>query len=631
MIMEKKLYGFAGKFLRINLTNKTVKVENITTSLVKNFMGGRGIGIYFLYKEVDPTIDVFDPANKIIIANGPLAGTGMPGGTKTTIVTKSALTGGVAFSLASGKFAHWLKFTGYDFVIIEGKAKKPTWIYIKDDKITFNEASDLWGLTTLETREKLALKINPDISVLCIGPGGENLVRMAATMLDSREAGRGGTGAVFGSKLLKAIVIGGPKNKVFQNIYDKESLKKQIKQYAQRVKDDPSCQAYRYMGTSRSCVSANLLGLCPTRNYQETYFEGYKKIAGEILAENYIASSSTCYQCPVVCQKNCEVKEGKYNNAKAEGLDYETMWAFGPECGNSSIESLIMAGMLCDNMGLDSISTGVTIGFAIECFEKGLLSKKDCDGLELHFGNHEAIIKMITKIAYRDGIGDLLAEGSSRAAIKIGKGAEKYSMTVKGQEMAGWDPRGAIGMSLAYGTSTRGGCHTTAAVFSLEIPSITGVYGQLKPDPSKKYEQYSTEGKAELVKFVQDNRAAMSALGACYFVRPLDLNDYARSLSSVTGDSWTQKDLLELGERIYTLEKAFNWKSGLVKKDDLIPDRFYKEEVPYGPTKGHKVEYNDYLKMLREYYDMRGWNEEGCPNNTSKIKALGLQNILTNI
>jgi len=450
-------------------------------------------------------------------------------------------------------------------------------------------------------------------------------------MLDSRESGRGGTGAVFGSKLLKAIVVD-PKNKVFQNIYDTESLKNQIKQYAQRIKDDPSCKAYRYMGSSRSCRSGNVLGICPTRNYQETYFDEFEKISGERLAQEFITGHHTCYRCPVMCEKICEVKEGEYAGALSEGLDYETIFAYGPECGNSSMESIIEAGMLSDHLGLDSISTGVTIGFAMECFEKGLLSEKDTDGIPLKFGNHKAVVEMVKKIAYREGIVDLLAEGSMRASLKIGKSAKDLSMTVKGQEMAGWDPRGAVGMALAYGTSNRGACHTTAAVFSLEISSLAGKYGELFPDPKNKvYDQFSIERKAELVKFVQDNRAAMSALGVCYFVRPLDINDYAKSLSSVTGDSWTKKDLLELGERIYTLEKAFNWKSGLVKKDDLIPDRFYKEEVPYGPTKGHKIDYNDYLKMLREYYDMRGWNEEGCPNNKSKIKALGLQNILTNI
>ena len=609
---NKNNYGFAGKFLRIDLATETVKIEKNNAYLRENYLGGRGIGSYFLYNEVDPNIDAFDSKNKVIIATGPLTGTGIPGGTKTTIVTKSPLTGGITYSLASGKFGSWLKYAGYDFVVIEGKAKRPTWIHIKDEKITFNCADKLWGLTTIETREKFARIVDSKASVLCIGPAGENLVRFAAVIMDSREAGRGGTGAVLGSKLLKAIVVDS-KNEKLLDIYDKPKLKNLIKIANIKVKDDPACQTYRYMGTSRSCRSGNILGICPTRNYQETYFDEFEKITGERLAQDFITGHRTCYRCPVMCEKICEVKDGDYAGALSEGLEYETIFAYGPECGNSSMESIIKAGMLSDHLGLDSISTGVTIGFAMECFENGLLSEKDTDGIQLKFGNHKAVVEMVKKIAYREGIGDLLAEGSRKASLKIGKGAEYFSMTIKGQEMAGWDPRGAIGMSLAYGTSNRGACHTTAAVFSLEISSLAGKYGQLLPDPNKTYNQYSIEGKAELVKFVQDNRAAMSALGICYFVRPLEINDYAEMLTAVSGKIWTKKELLKLGERIYNLERAYNMKSGMSKKDDWLPKRFYKEPIPFGPTKGHKIEEKEYSEMLKDYYELRGWNSEGIP------------------
>lgn len=609
---NKNNYGFAGKFLRIDLATETVKIEKNNAYLRENYLGGRGIGSYFLYNEVDPNIDAFDSKNKVIIATGPLTGTGIPGGTKTTIVTKSPLTGGITYSLASGKFGSWLKYAGYDFVIIEGKAKRPTWIHIQDEKITFNCADKLWGLTTIETREKFAKIVDSKASVFCIGPAGENLVRFAGVIMDSREAARGGTGAVLGSKLLKAIVVDS-KNQKLLDIYDKTKLKNLIKIANIKVKDDPACQTYRYMGTSRSCRSGNILGICPTRNYQETYFDKFEKITGERLAQDFITGHRTCYRCPVMCEKICEVKDGDYAGALSEGLEYETIFAYGPECGNSSMESIIKAGMLSDHLGLDSISTGVTIGFAMECFENGLLSEKDTDGIQLKFGNHKAVVEMVKKIAYREGIGDLLAEGSRKASLKIGKGAEYFSMTIKGQEMAGWDPRGVIGMSLAYGTSNRGACHTTAAVFSLEISSLAGKYGQLLPDPNKTYNQYSIEGKAELVKFVQDNRVAMSALGICYFVRPLNINDYAEMLTATIGRIWTKKELLKLGERIYALERAFNIKSGMSKQDDWLPKRFYKEPIPFGPTKGYKIGEKEYSEMLKEYYELRGWNSEGIP------------------
>ena len=611
-------YGFAGKYVRINLSTKEVKIKELDSHLLKNFVGGRGIGSYFLFHEVDALTEALSPDNKLIIATGPLSGTGIAGSTKTAIVTKSPLTGGITYSHASGKFASWLKFAGYDFIIIEGKSERPTWIYLSNGKIEFKDAADLWGLNTMETRKGLAKKINPNISVLCIGPAGENLVRFASTIMDSRESGRGGTGAVLGSKLLKAIVID-PKNKSFQNIYDKSALQDQIKQYVKRVQEDPACQNYKYMGSSRSCRSGNELGLAPTRNYQETYFEDYEKITGEVLAENYITKHNTCYRCPVVCEKVCEVKDGEFAGARSEGLDYETMFAYGSECGNSNLGSIIKAGMLSDYYGLDSISTGVTIGFAMECFEKGILSQSDTDGLVLKWGNYKAILELIEKIAYRKGFGNLLAEGSKRASLSIGNGAEEFSMTVKGQEMSGWDPRGTIGMSLAYGTANRGACHTTAAVFSLEVPSLSGKYGKLLPDPNRVYTQFSIDGKAELVKFVQDNRAAMSALGVCYFVRPLDIDDYANSLSAVTGESCSKQDLIKLGERIYNLERLYNAKSGVTIKDDWLPKRFYEDPVPFGPIKGHKIDRDDYQKMLDEYYELRGWDEKGIPKNHNLI------------
>lgn len=615
-------YGFAGKFLRLDLSTETARVEEFSTPLMEKYMGGRGVGSYFLYREVDPALDPFDPKNKVIIAAGPLTGTGIPAGTKTTVTTKSPLTGGVGYCLASGIFGSWLRFAGYDFIVVEGKAQKPTWVHIHDGKISFQRADDLWGLNTLETREKMAEKVNPKASVLCIGPAGENLVRYACVIMDRREAGRGGAGAVLGSKNLKAIVVD-PQEKDL-NLYNEGELKFLIKTYNQIIKDDPACQTYRYMGTSRSCRSGNMLGICPTRNFRQTYFEEFEKVTGERLAQEFIIKHQTCYRCPIRCEKICAVKEGEYAGALAEGLEYETMFAYGSECGNSSMESIIMAGMLSDNLGLDSLSTGVTIGFAMECYEAGLLSRKDTDGLDLRFGNHQALVELIKKIAYRQGIGNLLAEGSKRAARQISKGAEDFSMNVKGMEMSGWDPRGATGMALAYGTANRGGCHTTAAIFSLEIPSLSGKYGNLLPDPNRKYDQFSIDGKAELVKFVQDNRAAMSALGACYFARPLSLDDYGKMLAAVSGKSWEQKELVHLGQRIYNLEKVFNLRCGLTEKDDWLPRRLYTEPIPSGPAKGRKVDEGDYGKMLGEYYALRGWDRQGHPG-PDKLKALDLE------
>lgn len=614
-------FGFTGRYLRLDLTNKKTRVETLDKHLIDLYMGGRGIGSYFLYREVEGSVDPFDEKNKVIIAAGPLTGTGIPAGTKTTVITKSPLTNGITYALASGRFGPWLKFCGYDFLIVEGKAKGPTYVYIKDNDIAFLDAHDLWGLTTLDTRKRIAEKYGKDASTLCIGPAGENLVRYASVIMDRREAGRGGTGAVLGAKKLKAIVAN-PSQKSL-SIYDKEKLRDLNKSYLERIKEDPGCQAYRIMGTSRSTSTAHKEGLLPTRNYQDTGFDEYYNLSGERLAEKFIVGHHTCYLCPVMCEKLCEVKEGEYAGAYSEGLEYESIWALGTACGNSSMESVIMANKLCDDLGLDTMSTGGTIAFAMECYEKGLLTDRETGGISLTFGNHKSIIEVIKRIARREGIGDLLAEGSRRAAVQIGKGAIEFSMSVKGQEMSGWDPRGAVGMALAYATANRGACHTTAAVFSLEIPTMSGKYGNLAPDPNKRYNQYSIEGKAELVKFVQDNRAALSALGACYFARPLNLDDYSEMFSAITGIPCSRKDLLRLGERIYTLERAFNVKAGMTRNDDFLPNRLHTTPGTRGMSKGHVVNRDDYGKMLDEYYSLRGWDRNGVPK-VETVKELEL-------
>jgi aldehyde:ferredoxin oxidoreductase len=342
-----------------------------------------------------------------------------------------------------------------------------------------------------------------------------------------------------------------------------------------------------------------------------------------VLAEKFIIQHKTCHLCPVVCEKICEVKEGEYKGSLSEGFEYETLFAFGPVCGNSSFESIITAGMLCDHYGLDTLSTGVTIAFAMECFERGLLTKADTGGLELRFGNHKALVELVHQIGTRRDFGNVLAEGSKRVGLQIGKGAENYSMQVKGLELAGWDPRTLPAMSIAYGTSNRGACHTTAAVFPVEIPSLSRKYGQLLPAPDRTYEQFSTKGKADLVKFVQDNRAAMSAVGGCYFARPLSLDHYGEFYKALTDLDMDKKGLMRIGERIYNMEKAFNVSAGMTRQDDWLPDRFYTEAPTKGPNKGKVLSRSDYNFMLDEYYALRGWNKEGKPTK-ARFEELGL-------
>jgi aldehyde:ferredoxin oxidoreductase len=609
-----KYGGYRGSILRVNLSKKEVKKEPLAEEWAEKFLGGRGFGARVMFDEVKPRIDPFNPINKLIFATGPLTGTIIPTVSKTTVISKSPLTNTIVYSLGAGYFAPRLKFAGFDAIIVEGKAQKPVYLWVHDGEAELRDAGHLWGLQTNETKDKLRKETDEKASVACIGPAGENLVRFACIVIDARKAGRGGTGAVMGSKKLKAIATSG---EATIKVADINSLEKIVKESYELIAKDPTCTLYKKMGTPRSVGPSNELGLHPTRNYQETYFEGHQSLIGEVLREKFIVKVTACYRCPVACEKICEVKQGKYAGAVAEGLEYETVWAFGAQCGNSSLEAVIAADMYCDNLGLDTISTGNTIGFAMECYEKGLISIKDTGGLELKFGNDEAMIEMIKKIGYKQGFGKILAEGTKRAAKKIGKGADRFAIQIKGLEMAGWDPRGAIGMGLAYATANRGGCHATAATFWKEISD-------------KKYPRWSTEGKAELTKSLQEDRAAMSALGVCYFTRPLTLETYARYATAVIGIEFTPAKLLLVGERIYNLERAFNVREGYRRKDDTLPRRLMEEAPTKGPSKGRLISPKDLDKMVSEYYALRGWSKDGVPTK-AKLAELGLEEVAKKI
>lgn len=603
--------GNMGFVLRVDLDKGTAKRTKLSKEATSSFLGGRGFGALVLNAEVMPSIDSFDPRNRLVIATGPLTGTGIAAGTKTTVITKSPLTQGVGYALASGKFGSKLKYAGLDAIVVQGRGDKPTYLYVTADSAQLRDASAFMGLSTTATRKKFYDMFGKDASVLCIGPAGENLVRYACIVMDNREAGRTGVGAVMGSKNLKAIVVDTPNLSL--PAADPMGLKAAIKRGRDLISNDPACKAYRTIGTSRSCKSGNELGMCPTRNFQASFFEGYEQIIGEVLLDKFVTKHNTCYLCPIMCEKICQVKEGKYAGAVSEGLEYESIFAFGPMCGVNKYEPIIAAGMYCDDYGLDTLSTGGTIAFAMECFERGYLTPTDTGGLPLTFGNDEAMVEAIHLIARRKGFGDLLAEGTKRVAEKIGRGSSDFAMNIKGLEMPGWDPRGAWGMALAYATANRGGCHTTAAVFPAEVSKISGSYGLITPDPNITYWRWSTEGKAELVKYLQDNRALMSALGICYFARPLSVDYYAECLSAVTGKKYDRDSFFRIGERIYNLERLFNIRTGLARKDDTLPKRLFGESSPVGPSAGKVVPLDAFEQMLDEYYLLRKWNREGVP------------------
>jgi len=600
------LGGYMGKILRVNLSTGKVSEEPINEQLAKNFIGARGYAAKIIFDEVDPKADPLGPENKLIFATGPLTLTPSPTGGRYDVVTKSPLNNVIAASNSGGFWGTELKKAGYDMIIVEGKAPKPVYLWITEDKVEIKDAARLIGKDTSETTDKIIEGLGGDkqIKVACIGPAGENLVKFACVINDkARAAGRTGVGAVMGSKNLKAIAVRGHKRAPIAN---KDKLKEVLKVTMNKIKTNGvTSQGLPKYGTMVLNHIIDEHGLYPTKNFQTGVFEGVDKVSGEKLAETYLVKNKACYGCPIGCgrvTKLPDVEEG-------EGPEYETSWAFSADCDIDDLAAVTKANYICNKMGLDTISTGTTIACAMELYEKGYLKKEEFEGEpKLKFGNTEALLYYSETIALRKGLGDKLAEGSYEFAKAHGH--PELSMSVKKQDLPAYDPRGAQGHALEYATSNRGGCHVRGYLIS---PEILGSPEKLDP--------FATEGKAQWVKTFQDLTAVVDSEGLCLFTTfPLRAEDYANLLSAVTGFEYNAEEVLKAGERIWNLEKLWNLKVGLTKADDTLPPRFLKDPMPDGAAKGQVVHLD---VTLPEYYKVRGWNENGIPTET-KLKELNL-------
>ncbi len=594
-----------GKILRIDLTTGQTKVEPIDEKIAKDYIGGRGYASKILYDELDPKVDPLSPENMLIFATGPITGLPAPAAGRYMVVTKGLLTGTIASSNSGGSWGVALKSAGYDMVIIKGKSEKPVYIWIDEDKVEIRDASHLWGKNTHETTDKIVEENGGDkrIKVACIGPAGENLVKFACVINDkNRAAGRTGVGAIMGSKKLKAIAVVGKKR---PQVANKEKWQEALKSSMDKVKThDVTSKGLPTYGTKVLDSIINENGLYPTRNFQTGVFEETEKVNGETLREKYLVRNVACWGCPIACGRKTKLPNGR----EGEGPEYEVGWAYGADLGISDLEAIVEANYLSNELGLDPISAGGTIACAMEMYEKGYLPKDKVDGPELKFGNAEALLAYVKKIAYREGLGDELAEGSYRFAEKYGH--PELSMSVKKQELPAYDPRGAQGHALEYATSNRGGCHVRGYMIS---PEILGVPEKLDPQELK--------GKPEWVKVFQDLTAVIDSAGMCLFTSfALGAPDYAALLTAVTGFEYTPEEALKAGERIWNLERLFNLKAGFTKADDTLPKRLLEEPMPDGPNKG-QVAHID--KLLPEYYKVRGWDENGVPTEEKK-KELGL-------
>jgi len=536
---------YAGKILWIDLSRKRVNSEELKPEFAKTFLGGKGFGAKLLYDYVRPQVDPLSPRNAVIYCTGPLTGTLAPCN-RQCIVTKSPLTGIFTDSYVGGHFGQELKFAGYDVLGIAGKARKPVYLWIDDDKTEIRPASHLWGLDTYKTYEVLKEELGDEtVKISCIGPAGERKVRFAMVDCDHhRQAGRCGTGAVMGAKNLKAVAVRGT-GKI--SVADPKAFHDAVRTAYDEISKSLDSAQYQKGGTPSFVSFSNDQGLYPTRNFQDGMFEGAENLTDTSQRKNFWLREYGCFACPIHCSKVGIIRRGEFFGSICDTLEYESTGMLGGNCGNSNLEAVIYAALQCDKLGLDTISAGNVIGFAMECYEKGILKKKDTGGLDLTFGNWKAQIDLIKKIAYREGIGKVLAEGVKRASESIGRGAEKLACHVKGMENPAWGPRGAPGMGLAYATAERGADHERAWPIAFEISGYSWPFGG-------PLDRLTTEGKAKVVIWEQDHLSALYSLVLCDFIRSGVSNETLMKLTSAaTGWDMNYDLFLKYGEKIWNL------------------------------------------------------------------------------
>jgi len=609
------MYGWHHKLLRIDLTHQKATIEDIDPKISKDYIGGRGVAIRYLYDEVDPQVDPFSPENKLIFATGPLTATPAPTGNRYMVITKSPLSGALTNSNSGGDFPTWMKRTGFDLFIFEGKASEPVYLWVNEDQVEIRSAAHVWGKDVHKTTDILLEETDPKAKVACIGPAGENLALMAAIMNDKhRTAARSGVGAVMGSKNLKAVVCQGNLNPA---MFDEAGMKqlsiKISKEVGADIKKGSSLREY---GTAYVPPVTNELGILPTRNLQTGVFEGVDNINGPSLKEKFLISHKPCYRCPIACGRLTEVDEPGYEG-KGEGPEYETLAALGSSCGIDNLAAITKANYYCNELGLDTISTGMTIACAMEMYEKGYIPESDI-GQPLRFGDADAMITLVQKMAYREGFGNTLAQGSYRMAAMYGH--PEVAVTARKQEFPGYDPRGAQGMGLLYATSNIGASHMEG---DLAYSEVFGVPEKIDP--------LTTDNKPELIKRFEDAFALIDAAGLCVFLSVRYVFDknvmlwptrLTELMNLTTGANYNPDEIMIAAERIYNLERLFLIAAGSGANDDTLPFRMLHEPMPEGPAKGRVV---DLDVMLPKFYEVRGWDKYGVPTK-EKLQELGLVN-----
>jgi len=584
-------------------------VEPLDPALAEGYLGGRGLAARLLYNEVGPEVDPLGPDNKLIFMTGPLVGTLAPSSSRYSLSCKSPLTGLYLYTICSGFLGNELKQAGYDGLIIEGKAEKPTVLRIVDGGVEWADATSLWGQDTIETQVSVQAEMARwgQASVACIGPAGERLSKMAAVINESRAAGRGGPGAVMGSKKLKAVAVVGTSD---VRVADMPCFMAEVRQAWKNIADTPFLQ----QGLARygSAITVGVVhehGIMPTRNWRESVFDEVAGLLPPTIRQKAVLKDVACPTCTVACSKICRGTDG----AISEGPEYETVYAFGSQCGVGDIQRVVQADMLCDRYGLDTISAGVTIGWLMECVERGLVTSKQLDGLEVRFGHGDVIPVLLRQMAYREGAGAVLADGVEAARHCLGIEDDSFAMHAKGMELGGYDPRGVKGQALVFSAGPRGGCHHA------------GGYVIIEEVTSGKWDRLALKGKGALVHRAREFRMVIDSAIYCAFQGSgLGLERTARLLNAATGMEWDVPGLLHVAERCSNVERAYNVRQGVRRRSDTLPRRLLEEAVPAGPSVGQTV---DLDPLLDEFYTDCGWDVETGIPTVERLTALGLDDI----
>ena len=606
------MYGYHGKALVVDLSSGAHRWDNIPEQVLRSFIGGIGLGTYLLYKYCPAGADPLGPDNPLIFAASPLVGSRLTTSSKFAVMTKSPLTGFIGDSLSSSFLATELKKSCGDALIIVGQAETPTILFIEDGVPQFLDAAGLMGLGTFDTEQAVKERLGRQTRVASIGPAGENLVRYASIANDGgRQAGRCGPGAVMGSKNLKALALQGSQTVDVAmpgatHQYSLDLSKRSL---------GAATEKYRELGTMANVSVFNRLGTLPTRNFRESTFEGAEKVSGEHLHQEHLAKNASCANCTIGCEKIL-VTSDKGKKSKGR-MEYESLFALGPLCGVDDPNTVIRAAAICDDLGMDTISAGVTIAWAMECFDKGLLSTNDTGGIDLSFGNGQAILDILELIGHRKDLGGLLAEGTKMAAERLGGGSSDWAMQVKGLEMPGYEPRSLKTMALGLAVTPRGACHNRSSAYEADF--------------SERVDRLSVdESRGIIAAESEDFEAVLDSLIWCKFLRKA-FNDFyeesAQVYTMITGWDMSLDELKQAGERIHNLKKLFNIREGWSRRDDALPPRTLQEPLPTGVVAGVGLTQEELDYMIAGYYQARGWNDDGSVPDT-KLAELGLLDLL---